>query len=196
MINQVQSSLSQAVSRAAAEAEIRRMEMSRSLRPQRMAELLEAQARSAARSPLPYDQLLTIALRAAARPGEFQSSELDALRSPADPIERHAIAREVFARYEEAPYRAGLKAAPDWELRRATRKIGKSTKGLARWLRSSAELARQLWDHPALPVKLEFRGAILGSVTALEGRAAEFEPLVSTAIVRDRRQEMAFAGGI
>jgi hypothetical protein len=102
----------------------------------------------------------------------------------------------VFARYEEAQYRAILKAAPDWELRRATRKIGKSTKGLARWLRSSAELARQLWDHPALPVKLEFRGAILGSVTALEGRAAEFEPLVSTAIVRDRRQEMAFAGGI
>lgn len=195
MINQVQSALSQAVSRAAAEAEIRRMEMSRSLRPQRVAELLETQARSAAASPLAYDQLLAIALRAAARPGEFESSELDALRSPGDPIKRHEIAREVFARYEEAPYRAALKAAPDWELRRATRRIGKSTKGLARWLRSSAELARQLWDHPALPVEPRFRGAILGSVTALENRAAELERSAPAAIAKDERRETTFAGG-
>jgi hypothetical protein len=195
MINPVQSALSQAVSRAAAEAEIRRMEMSRSLRPPRVAELLEAQARSAASSPLAYDQLLAIALRAAARPGEFQSAELDALRSPGDPVKRHTIAREVFFRYEEAPYRAVLKAAPDWELRRATRRIGKSARGLARWLRSSAELARQLWDHPALPVKPEFRGAILGSVTALESRAAELERPVPAAIAKDEQRGLAFAGG-
>jgi hypothetical protein len=174
----VQSPLSLAVSRAAAEAELRRTEMSRSMSPDRVVELLNRQAEDAAASPLAYDQLLALALRTAARPGEFASADLDALRAPPDPLERHQVAREVFAVYQEAPFRAVLKAAPDQELRRGRRRVGRRPQSLAAWLRSAAELARGLWDHPALPIQPRMRGAMLGTVTALRRRADELAPRV------------------
>ena len=172
----IQSPASLAVSRAMAEAELRRMKMSRGLSAARVAELLNKQADAAATSPLAYDQLLALALRAAARPGELECAKLDELRSPPDPVTRHRIAREVFEHYSEAPFRAVLKAAPDWELRRGSRRVGKDPQGLARWLCDAAELARELWDHPALPAAPAFRGAILAGVTALRRRADSLAP--------------------
>lgn len=172
----IQSPVSLAVSRAIAEAELRRMKMSLGLRVDQVAELLNRQANTAARSPLAYDQLLALALRAAAAPGEFECPQLDALRSPADPLERSRIAREVFARYNEGRFRAAIKAAPDWEVRRAFRRVGRDPQDIAVWLRGAADLARSLWDHPDLPVEPPFRGAILGSVAALERRASELAP--------------------
>jgi hypothetical protein len=192
-MNPIQSPASLAVSRALAEAELRRMKMSRNLNPARTAVLLNEQADAAATSPLAYDQLLSIALRAAARPGELESPELDALRSPPDPIERHYIAREVFTRFAEQPYRALLKAAPDWELRRGVRRVGRSPQALARWLRQAAGLARELWDHPALPVAPAFRGAILGGVTSLRRRADELAPQPAPATQADGRRAMTAA---
>jgi hypothetical protein len=180
-MTKVQTALSLAVSRALAEAELRRMKMSRRLSANDVAELLGSQADAAAASPLPYDQLLALALRAAARPGELESPELDALRAAPDPLHRHRIAREVFAAYQEAPYRAVLKAAPDWEIRRASRRVGKQPKDLAAWLRDAADLARELWDHPALPAPSAFRGAILAGVTSLHRRADELAPRVDAA---------------
>jgi hypothetical protein len=175
-MNPIQSPASLAVSRALAEAELRRLKMSRSLNAARAAALLDEQADAAATSPLAYDQLLSIALRAAARPGELESPELDALRSPADPIERHNIARDVFRHFAEQRYRGLLKAAPDREARRGVRRVGRSPEALARWLREAAGLARDLWDHPALPAAPAFRGAILGCVTSLRRRADELAP--------------------
>jgi hypothetical protein len=172
----IQSPVSVAVSRAIAEAELRRVEMSQNLRPDQVAALLGRQADDAAASPLAYDQLLALALRAAARPGDLDCPELDALRTPGDPLERSRIAQEVFARYSEGPYRAVLKAAPDWELRRGTRRVGKEPQSLARWLRASAVLALDLWDHPALPVEPAFRGAILACAGALRRRANDLTP--------------------
>lgn len=175
-MNSIQSPTSLAVSRASAEAELRRLKMSRGMGAGRVADLLVEQAEAAAASPLAYDQLLATALRAAARPGELHCPTLDALRAPADPIERHRIARQVFEHYGEQPYRAVLKAAPDWELRRGMRRVGKAPQDLARWLRSAAELARDLWDHPALPATPAFRGAILDCVTTLNRRADQLAP--------------------
>lgn len=189
----IQSPVSVAVSRAIAEAELRRVEMSRNLRPDQVAALLGRQADDAAASPLAYDQLLALALRAAARPGELDCGELDALRTPGDPLQRAGIAQEVFARYSEAPYRAVLKAAPDWELRRGTRRVGKEPQSLARWLRASAVLALDLWDHPALPVKPAFRGAILACAGALRRRANDLAPAPYEPVLRsaDDRRPMA-----
>lgn len=191
----VQSHLSLAVSRATAEAELRRVKMSRHLPADRVAELLGSQAEAAAASPLAYDQLLALALRAAARPGEFESAELDALRTSADPLQRHAIAREVFGHYRDGPYRAVLKAAPDWEIRRAVRRVGKQAQNIAAWLRGAADLARALWDHPALPVAPAIRGAILGCVAPLQKRADELAPLVVEAKAGSARP-LAAAGGM
>lgn len=173
-----QNPLSLAVSRATAEAELRRMEMSRSLRPDKVAALLNSQADAAAASPLPYDQLLALALRAAARPGELECPTLDALRAPADPGERHEIAREVFATDDEARFKAAVKAAPDWELDRASRRVGRHTGHQAAWLRAAADLARSLWDHPALPAPTAFRAAILACAAVLTRRADELAPQV------------------
>jgi hypothetical protein len=171
LMTQTQTPLSLAVSRAIAEAELRRMEMSRSLRADQVARLLESQAKAAAVSPLAYDQLLALALRAAAQSGEPSCPSLDALRTPADPIERHRVARQVFASHAEKKFRPFVEAAPDWELHRASRRVGKHPAALAAKLRAAAELARSLWDHPALPVEPAFRGAMLACVTALRQRA-------------------------
>ena len=180
-MNQVQSPLSLAVSRAIAAAELRRSEMSRSLSPDRVSALLTDQAEAVAASPLPDDQLLAIALRAAAQPGDFESITLDALRAPADPFVRNEISREVLAKYGEGPSRAALKAAPDWELRRAPRRVGKSLESFANRLRSAAVLARSLWDHPALPIEPAVRGAMLATATILQRRADELAPPPSAA---------------
>lgn len=173
---QTQSPTSLAVSRAMAEAELRRLEMSRSLDVSQVADLLKRQAEAAAASPLAYDQLLALALTAASRPGELESPELDAMRGAPDPLERHQVARKVFQDYDPTRFEAVLKAAPDWELRRASRRVGRQPQNLAASLRSAAHLARSLWDHPALPAEPAFRGAILATVTALQRRADQLAP--------------------
>ncbi|HET9160438.1 MAG TPA: hypothetical protein VFN88_07480 [Caulobacteraceae bacterium] len=180
-MNHTQSPLSLAVSRAIAEAELRRMEMSRSLRPEQVARLLESQAKASATSPLAYDQLLALALRASAQVGEPDRASLDALRSPADPTARHRIAREALAKFEDRSFAPAIEAAPDWELHRASRRVGKAPRAQAAWLRAAAELSRHLWDHPALPAEPAFRGAMLACVTALRQRA---DAIAATAPLR------------
>ncbi|HEY9219453.1 MAG TPA: hypothetical protein VIO94_15510, partial [Phenylobacterium sp.] len=107
-----QNPLSLAVSRAMAAAELRRIGMTRNLRPDQVAELLNSQADSAAASPLPYDQLLALALQAAARPGELDCPTLEALRAAPDDLQRLEIAKAVFSRDRADSYRAAVKAAP------------------------------------------------------------------------------------
>lgn len=171
-----QSPVSLAVSRAIAESELRRMEMMRGMDEPGAIALLNKQADAAARSPLAYDQILALALRAAADSGEPDHRALDALRTPADDFEREIIARAVLAQQGRATSRAVLKAAPDWELRRGWRRAGHEPVSLARWLRSAAALARDLWDHPALPVNLPQRRAMLIAAQALERRAEAIAP--------------------
>lgn len=168
-----QSPASLAISRAVAEAEIRRFEMSRNLSAEQVSTLLQRQADAAAASPLPYDQLLALALSAAARPETSACPTLDALRAPADRRRRLEIAREVFASGPTPNLRAVLKAAPDWELQRASRRIGRRALDQAAWLRAAASLARSLWDHPALPATPAFRSAILACAAVLDRRAEE-----------------------
>lgn len=176
MTTNIQSPVSRAVSRALAEAEIRRMEMSRSLSADKVANLLSQQADVAAASPLPYDQLLAIALRAAARTGALESPTLEALRARPDCLQRQRIAREVFASPPEERFKAVLKAAPDWELKRASRRAGRDTRSQAAWLRSAADLGRSLWDHPALPATPALRNAILACAAILAQRADALAP--------------------
>ncbi|MCC7265953.1 MAG: hypothetical protein IT546_01295 [Caulobacteraceae bacterium] len=166
-----QSPASLAVSRAIAEAELRRTEMMHGMGEPRAVALLIDQAEDAARSPLAHDQLLALALRAASRSGEPDHAVLDALRAAPGALARQDIARAVFAQYDEARFRAVLKAAPDRELQRGARRVGREPLSLARWLRSAAALARGLWDHPALPVDPPTRGAMLAAAEALEQRA-------------------------
>jgi hypothetical protein len=181
-----QSPVSLAVSRAIAESELRRMEMMRGMDEPRAVSLLIKQADDAASSPLAYDQLLALALRAAAGSGEPDHRVLDALRAPADALARQEVARAVFAQYSEAPFRAVLKAAPDWELRRGLRRVGREPLSLAGWLRSAGALARSLWDHPDLPVGPSRRGAMLATARALEQRAGAFAFDPATAVWRPR----------
>jgi hypothetical protein len=167
----VQSPLSLAISRAGAQAEVRRMEMSRALDASRVTRLLTEQAANARLSPLGSDQLLAIALDAAAASGEFHAPILDALRQPPDPLEQVQLRRQVFAQYDDIPARAVAKAAPDWAVHRANVRVREDPGLLAGWLRAAADLNAELWDHPALPVAPALRGLILACVAPLRQRA-------------------------
>jgi hypothetical protein len=166
------SQLKQAISKAVAEAEVRRARLAATLEPGRIAQILGDEAENARMSPLAYDQLLALALDAAAEPGHRRSPVLDALRERPSPIEQLQLRRHVFTAYDVASTRAVARAAPDWAMRRTSRDERANPARLAAFLRREADLNRELWDHPALPVAPAFRALMLGCVEALRSRAA------------------------
>ena len=170
-MRRIQSPVSRAISRVIASAEVRRLEMSRTLDQGQIAQLLNEQADKARASPLGENQLLALALEAAAHPGEFSSPRLDALREPADHIEQLYLRQTVFDHYEPVAAKAIARAAPDWVARNAGRRVRLDSQLLAGWLQGAVDLNAALWDHPALPAAPGFRGLMLACVPALRERA-------------------------
>ena len=166
-----QNLLNQAISRAAADAEVRRFRMSRSLTPGRLALELAAQAQIARASLLGSDQLLALALNAATQPGDFQAPALDALRLKPDPLQQFQLRREVYAHNDDAQAAALAKAAPDWVLRKIPARARHNSQLLAQALRLEADLNVALWDHPALPAPVALRARMLACVVALRDKA-------------------------
>ena len=146
--------------------------MTPSLEPGRIAQILSEEAENARISPLAYDQLLALALEAAAHPGEVRSPVLDALGERPSPIEQFHLRRRVFAHYDVDRTRSVARAAPDWALRRTSRDERADPARLAAALRREADLNLDLWDHPALPATPALRALMLGCVEALRQRAA------------------------
>lgn len=163
--------LDRAISRIAADVELRRFRMSRALPPGQIAETLADQAQSARVSPLASEQILALALDAAARPGPFEAPALDALRRAPDPMAQIELRRQVFDRHDEAGLAAVARAAPDWVLRGLPARSRHDPALLARALRSEADLNAALWDHPDLPASPSLRARMLACVSALRDRA-------------------------
>jgi hypothetical protein len=172
-MRRIQSPLSRAISRAIASVEVRRLEMSRTLDQGRIAQLLNEQAAKARASPLGENQLLALALEAAANPGEFSAPALDALREPPDDVAQLYLRQAVFEHYQPVAAKAVARAAPDWVARSAGRRVRLDSQLLAGWLQGAADLNAALWDHPALPAEPGFRGLMLACVPALRDRAEQ-----------------------
>ncbi|WP_334160680.1 hypothetical protein [Phenylobacterium sp.] len=160
-----------AIARAQAEAGIRRAKVADSLDPGRVAQVLGEEAENLRLSPLAYDQLLALALEAAASPEGAISPVLKALRREPNPIERFQLRRHVFAAFDVLRARAVAKAAPDWALRRAEPSERADASRLAKVLRVEANLNAEFWDHPSLPVAPELRALMLACVDPLRRKA-------------------------
>ena len=165
--------LDRAISRIAADVELRRFRMSRALPPGQIAQALTDQAASARVSPLASEQIRALALDAAAQPGPFEAPALDALRRAPDPVAQIELRREVFDQHDDAGIAAVARAAPDWVLRRIPARSRHDPARLAQALRSEADLNAALWDHPNLRAAPGLRARMLACVSALRDKAEQ-----------------------
>lgn len=160
------------ISRALAEAHQHRLALGRGLPALSVRRRLRRHARRLAASASAYDQLLRIALFAAAAHGDrtHRSPQLRGLSQPPDTAVQLALRMQALAAVrndDETIERSVRREA------RRSRRIGRSPEQSATWLMEVAALNRALWDHPALPVETAHRAAILGCAARLEGRALE-----------------------
>lgn len=161
-----------------------RTDVARRLNPVSTAQRLRSEAARAAALPVASEQLLALALLASAD-ADGECPALLGLAQPPDPLRQLELRRRVFeaskgpaAQIDVSPF---IFVA---EARRVARD-GHDARRLAVWLQDAAELNRALWDHPALPVDLAMREAMLASVPALTARAeAHFRSLASAATPR------------
>jgi hypothetical protein len=165
-----------AISEAILQAEQLQTEIARRLGPRSTALRLRAEAAKASALPVAAEQLLALALeaKAALAEGTVSSAALMTLARPPDPIRQLELRREIFRTSNGGV--AGQEMSPFVfvaEIRRVGR-TGSDPTRLAGWLRAASALNRELWDHPALPVHLRTREAMLACVPALAARAEAY----------------------
>lgn len=163
-----------AASEAMAFAQASRMDALRRSNPITAYKRLRDEAIQAAASPLAFDQLLTICLEAVSEHGDAHSKRppLWFICDAPDPLEQLAVRQEVFSLPPEDVIDLDVAYAAAAEERRGGLRVGRDPHDLAGYLMEAAELARHLWDHPALPVDAAIRGAMLATVPTLHVRAS------------------------
>lgn len=154
---------------------------------------LRGRAVELAVSPLGGDQVLSLALDAAA-------DDLDGGRAvlaegvisfcapPVDETDRRALREQVF-RQGGAPALESEEAADELERRHGDEVC--TAAALARLLVDDAHLHERLWDDPRLPAAPGTRLVMLCSVPKLQARAAELDPSRARALRRRKATERA-----
>ena len=144
-------------------------------------DLLRARAAELATSAWGRDQVMSVALEAAAddvengRPA-LATGALFFFQGPADPEARLPIQREVFRRFGSAEQEAdAIVAVVEEEHRRAA--SGASPGEISARLFADALLHKQLWDLPRLRADSHTRLTMLCSVPRLVERARALDPL-------------------
>lgn len=135
------------------------------------AERLRRRAARAARSPLALDQLFAICLQALAVDPRTSAQRACGSLAASNPIDGLMVRHAVLASKVAPLNRAEIAAIVAAEELRGGRKLGRNPRKLAEHLRQASQLARRLWDHPALPASPKVRGAMLSAAPALEARA-------------------------
>ncbi len=177
-----------AVSAALAEARWQSRELVSRRPPKAAADLLRGQAGEMAFSPIARDQILGLALSAAAAELERGSrlvTELDVLDGPAPSEALRQLVRAEAYRSGPLPASQSRKVAETLERRR--RLEGGSERDLAERLREEAALHTRLWDDPRLPSDSLGRLVMLCAVPKLLERAEALEAASADAAARDRR---------
>ena len=142
-------------------------------------ELLRRRASELAMSPAGRDQLLSVALRAAAKDvaaghPALADGALFLLGDPApDPAARDAMRAAVLKQGGIAVAESQRVAE---EVERRQRRDGVETGALSRRLRAEARLHELLWDDPRLPAAARTRLVMLCTIPRLLRRSEELDP--------------------
>jgi hypothetical protein len=165
--------IQRAASEAMACAQVRRIEARRRLPPVSAAARLREAAILAAASPLAFDQLLAVCLAPDAGDGDSASARarMAAICAPPDPVGQLDLRRQVLALAPPEALDLEIAYALTAEERRGADRAGRSPEALAAHLMEAAELARSLWDHPALATEPGLRAVMLATAPRLKARA-------------------------
>jgi hypothetical protein len=161
------------ISRALAEAHQHRVALGRGLPALSVKQRLRRYARRLAPSASAYEQLLGVALAAAADHEDraYRSLELRRLSQAPEPLAQLELRTRALAAIREDGD-ALIDHAVRREARRS-RRIGGRPEHAASWLMEVAGLNRMLWDHPGLQLEAPQRAVLLACAARLEARAFE-----------------------
>jgi hypothetical protein len=155
------------------------------------ADLLRGHSAELANSPFARDQLLKLALEAAAADIEKGRSPLEQgalfylAQGTPDPEERDEL-RGLVAALASLPVDASERLVPEFERRQSAE--GLTDEQLCARLLQEAQLQEAVWDDPRLAAEPQVRLMILRSISGFRARAVELNPSRVLALGRAERR--------